>query len=96
MTRRALILGCDERAGLAVIRSLGRAGIEVDVAWPESPSATASRYVRTVFDLPDPKEPASRWLERLTDILGRHQYDLVIPCTDHAVIPIQQNKAREA
>ena len=46
-TGSVLVLGADSRSGLTVVRSLGRAGIAVDMAWPEAGSlALRSRYVR--------------------------------------------------
>jgi predicted ATP-grasp superfamily ATP-dependent carboligase len=46
--RKALVLGNDTRSFLSVIRSLGRAGVEVHIAWhdPDVPAAR-SRYVAT-------------------------------------------------
>ena len=61
---RVLVLGSDTRSFLAVVRSLGRAGIEVHVAWcPADAPALGSRYVHTVHSLP-PYE-----VDRLCDLL---------------------------
>src|SRR6516164_3081302 len=92
MPRSVLVLGCDERSGLTVIRSLGRAGIAVDVGWLTRRFASKSRYVRNVFDLPDPNDGSGNWLDALKDLLINYKYDLVLPCDDRAIIPVQQNK----
>jgi protein-tyrosine-phosphatase/predicted ATP-grasp superfamily ATP-dependent carboligase len=93
-TGRVLVLGCDSRSGLTVVRSLGRAGLAVDIGWPEAGSlAGTSRYVRAVRDIPayDPAdrsvEPA--WKRSLIDLVEDQRYDLVIPCSDPAIIPLQ-------
>jgi hypothetical protein len=92
MVKSVLVLGCDERSGLTVIRSLGRAGIAVDVGWPTHRSPSKSRYVRNVFDLPDPNDGSGAWLDTLKGLLIEYEYDLVLPCDDRAIIPIQQHK----
>jgi protein-tyrosine-phosphatase len=90
--RSVLVLHCDDRSGLTAIRSLGRAGIVVDVGWPTDRCAIESRYVRNVFDLPNPNHGLEVWLDMLKGILSVYNYDLVVPCADPAVIPIQQHK----
>jgi protein-tyrosine-phosphatase/predicted ATP-grasp superfamily ATP-dependent carboligase len=92
MSNSVLVLGCDARSGLAIIRSLGRAGIAVDVGWLTGRLASKSRYVRNILDLPDPSGTSRAWLDALKDLLIKYEYDLVLPCHDRAIIPIQQNK----
>jgi len=89
-----LVLGCDSRSGLTVVRSLGRAGLAVDIGWPDKGSlAGNSRYVRTVIDLPayDPADRSAEpaWKGALIDLVKTRGYDLVIPCSDPAIIPLQ-------
>ena len=93
-TGSVLVLGADSRSGLTVVRSLGRAGIAVDLAWPEACSlAPRSRYVRSLLDIPpyDPADhsPEPPWLRALTALVSERRYDLVIPCSDPAIIPLQ-------
>src|SRR5262245_9593695 len=92
MAKSVLALSCDDRAGLTVIRSLGRAGISVDVSWSTNLCAINSRYVRAVHRLPDPNGPTNTWLEAIKDHVARTNYDLIIPCNDYAIIPIQRHK----
>jgi hypothetical protein len=43
---RALVLDADSDAGIEVVQSLGRAGVEVDARAPEECLAFRSRYVK--------------------------------------------------
>ena len=90
--RSVLVLDCDERSGLTVTRSLGRAGITVDIGWPTQRSAIKSRYVRNIVDLPNPNDASEAWLDALKSLLVEYKYDLIIPCSDRAIIPIQKHK----
>jgi protein-tyrosine-phosphatase/predicted ATP-grasp superfamily ATP-dependent carboligase len=92
MGKSVLVLGCDDRSGLTVVRSLGRARIKVDVGWPVGQCAIRSRYVRNVLDLPDPNDTTGLWLKTLKSLVGQYNYDLIIPCDDRAIIPIQQHR----
>ena len=92
MAKSVLVVGCDDRSGLTVIRSLGRAGIAVDIAWPSHRLATKSRYVRKILDLPAPNNGSGAWLDALIKLLDEHRYDLLLPCDDNAIIPIQRHK----
>jgi protein-tyrosine-phosphatase/predicted ATP-grasp superfamily ATP-dependent carboligase len=93
-TNSVLVLGCDSRSGLTVVRSLGRAGLAVDIGWPEAASlAGSSRYMRAFRDIPayDPADRSAEpaWKRALIDLVERQRYDLVIPCGDPAIIPLQ-------
>jgi protein-tyrosine-phosphatase/predicted ATP-grasp superfamily ATP-dependent carboligase len=89
---RALVLGSDTRAFLTVVRSLGRSGVAVDVAWcPRGAIALRSRYVQHVHDLPLPG--AAGWLEAFRAHVKRERYDLVIPCDDPSLLPLQAHAA---
>ena len=92
--RRVLVLGRDTRAFLAVVRSLGRQGLEVQVGWCDPRAAAAqSRYVRTRHDIPAPSLQRFEWRDRLLEILRREHVDLVIPCNDPSILPLQLHKA---
>ena len=89
-TGRVLILGNDDRVLLAVIRSLGRYGLKVHAAWadPALP-AIESRYLHDFHDLPPYAENDSGWVEALNRLVRTVGFDLVIPCNDYAVLPLQ-------
>ena len=90
-TNKVLVLGSDTRSFLTVIRSLGRAGKQVHVAWCARGSlAKTSRYVTAVHDLERP--PASSWVSQFRDLLDREQFDLVIPCNDPSILPLHEQR----
>jgi protein-tyrosine-phosphatase/predicted ATP-grasp superfamily ATP-dependent carboligase len=94
---KVLVLGRDTRAFLAVVRSLGRRGLEVHVGWcdPRAPAAR-SRYVATIHGIPAASPGNGAWRERMLDILERERFDLVIPCSDPAILPLQRDRAHFA
>ena len=87
--RKALVLGSDNGSFLSVIRSLGRAGIEVHIAWcPEDAPAARSRYVHAVHRLPRPSGDGA-WLEAFASLMDAERFDLVLPTNDPTLIPLQ-------
>ncbi len=95
--RKALVLGDDNRSFLSVIRSLGRAGVEVHVAWyertpQEGSIATASRYVTKRHQLPEYHQKSEDWKLALAALMQHEKFDLVIPCSDPFLIPLQQHR----
>lgn len=89
---RVLVLGHDARAFLAVVRSLGRAGHEVDCAWHEAGGvALASKYLRYRHPVPLPRQGSTEWKHRLVGLLKEYAYDLVIPCTDAGVAALSEH-----
>lgn len=68
---------------LGVIRSLGRGGVQVHIAWHD-PSCVSlrSRYLHKAHSLPVYDEKDSAWKEALCKLMQREQFDLVLPCTD--------------
>ncbi len=94
LTGRVLILGADTRAFLSVVRSLGRYGLEVDVAWcPWNSPSLHSRYIRKVHALPEYRCDDTAWIRSLVELLEREGYDLVIGCNDACLLPLQQHRA---
>ena len=88
---KVLVLGSDTRAFLTVIRSLGRSGKEVHVAWNARDSvAIHSKYVHTTHALSRP--PSEGWQAELKALLDREQFDLVIPCNDPSILPLHDNR----
>lgn len=94
LNRRVLLLGNDDRVLLAAARGLGREGLEVHVAWcdPKSP-ALKSRYVAEFHSIPNYDAASTEWLDALHDLTRTQGYDLVIPCNDYAVVPLQMHRA---
>jgi protein-tyrosine-phosphatase/predicted ATP-grasp superfamily ATP-dependent carboligase len=93
--RRVLILGRGDRAFLTVIRSLGRMGLEVHVGMCHPHDiALRSRFVHAVHDVPAYRRGDDSWLDAMTRLLSDRRFDLVVPCNDHAVIPLQVHQAQ--
>ena len=90
---KVLVLGADDRSGLAVVRSLGRKHIEVHVGWCSPGSVvTCSRYVSMVHDIPSYSATDGRWRDALVSLMKKEAFHLVIPCSDPVLIPLQKNR----
>ncbi len=90
---KVLVIGDDTRSGLAVIRSLGRAGKIVHVApfsW-RSPSLR-SRYVHRVHRLPRYAEERHAWATELAAIVSREKINLVLPCCDRGLLLLAEHR----
>ena len=85
-----LVLGTDNQSFLAVIRSLGRAGYEIHVAWyVDTSDALASRYICARHPLSPYRANDPLWLSEFQNLLASNSINLVIPCTDSVTIPLQ-------
>jgi protein-tyrosine-phosphatase/predicted ATP-grasp superfamily ATP-dependent carboligase len=94
LTRRVLVLGEDTRAFLTVVRSLGRAGLEVHVGWCSRTSAAlSSKYVNRFHRLPAYRADCDEWLAAFNHLLQEQQFDLVVPCSDDTILPLQMHRA---
>ena len=92
---KVLVLGEDTRSFLAVIRSWGRAGLEVYTAWcPLDSPALRSRYVRRNYVLPHYRSDDLEWLDAFCALLKKERFDLVLPCTDAVILPLQLHRER--
>jgi predicted ATP-grasp superfamily ATP-dependent carboligase len=94
MTGKVLVLGKSDSSFLTVIRSLGRRGIDVHIAWcPPTEVARRSRYVRAEHQLPPFRPDDDAWKRALIDLCARERFDLVIPTNDPTIIPLQEHRA---
>ena len=90
---RVLILGQDTNAFLATIRSLGRCGLDVHVAWcPLDAAALRSRYVKEVHHLPAYREGADDWVRAFQALFQEQGFTLVLPLTDDRILPFQLHR----
>lgn len=88
-TGRVLVLGDNDRAGLASVRSLGRAGLQVHlVAFEPGAAARRSRYVHRIHRLGQPLEDPPRFAERVLELLDQQRFDLALPTSDKALVPL--------
>jgi len=96
LSGKVLVLGSDfknYRTCLAIVRSLGRAGLEVHLGWQAADEiAGFSRYVAKKLQLPPYSSDNNDWYESLTAVLKRERYDLVIPANEQACAPLEQNR----
>ena len=92
---RVLVTEVQERAGLAAIRALARAGFVVGGAASSRPAQGHwSRDCHDRWMLPDPRAGTEAYAERLARVLDRRGYDIVLPTTDASLIAVSQHRAR--
>ena len=90
---KVLVLGDDDRSFLTVVRSLGRKNISVHTGWCHPASfALHSKYVTKVHNIPPFSLQNDSWKKTLIDIFQKENFDLVIPCNDLTMIPLQINR----
>jgi protein-tyrosine-phosphatase/predicted ATP-grasp superfamily ATP-dependent carboligase len=95
--RNVLVLGDDTRAFLTIVRSLGRRGINVHAAPANFRSpALESRYIRVIHELPPWIGDGTEWLSAMQALLRDTAFDLVIPCTETTLLPLQHHRAELA
>src|SRR5262245_9152816 len=91
--KKALVLGGGPQVFLSVVRSLGRGGVEVHVAWTEPECISRrSRYIFKAHAIPafEPGNPA--WKPALMELMRTEQFDLVLPCTEREFIACQRQR----
>src|SRR5207244_4966574 len=76
----AVVLDGDTGPGLAVTRSLGKAGWTVLV--PSSSRAERSRFSAGTIDIPDAAGAPDQFAAALRDLGARGGVDMVVPTTD--------------
>jgi protein-tyrosine-phosphatase/predicted ATP-grasp superfamily ATP-dependent carboligase len=90
---KVLVFGDDTRSFLAIVRSLGRRGIIVHAAPANFRSpALRSRYIHAIHDLPPWMGEGGEWLAALTRLLQHERYDLLIPCNETMLLPLQRHR----
>jgi predicted ATP-grasp superfamily ATP-dependent carboligase len=94
MMRKVLVLGSVSRTILAVIRSLGRGGVGVHLAWNDPDCVSLrSRYLHRSHKLPPYSETDPAWLEALAGLMRRERFDLVLPCSDVDTLACHRHRA---
>lgn len=87
--KRVLVLGEDTRSFLSVIRSLGSAGMEVDiVTLLNTTPALKSKYVTNAYKLNYQAFTQIEWSEKVTAIIKDGDYDLIVPCDERSLYPL--------
>lgn len=92
---RVLVTGAEEHQGLAVVRGLGAAGIEV-VACGSSPRslAFASRYATERRTYISPSESAARFVDDVLAIARETQPTLIMPSVETTLVALNAQRAR--
>ena len=81
--KRVLVLGEDTRSFLSVIRSLGAAGMEVDiVTLINTTPALRSKYIKKVYKLNYQAFTQIEYSAKVTAIIEDGDYDLIVPCDE--------------
>lgn len=87
MRHRILVTDAEQRAALALVRSLGRAGHEIHVCAARSRSlAGASRYAVRQAVVRSPLESSDEFLEEVVRLARQWRIDTVIPVTEAALL----------
>jgi predicted ATP-grasp superfamily ATP-dependent carboligase len=90
-----LVTDGEQRAGLAVVRSLGRAGYRCLVGSKDGHSlAGASRFARRDIALPDPLLDPEAYVSAVESLIAAERVDLLIPITDPAVLALLPARKR--
>lgn len=83
MTTTAVVLDGDQRAALAVVRSLGSRGLRVIVCSTRSKSlAGASRWCHNEYVVPNVEIKADALVPALAEIVKQEQASIIFPITD--------------
>lgn len=96
--KKVLVFGDDSRSFLATVRSLGQAGYIVDAApFDLTSPALRSRYLNKIVRLPPYSVAPSSWVEILFGLIDENGYDVIVPCDERALIPlnIERRKLEE-
>lgn len=95
MDRSVLVTDGDQRAALAIVRSLGRAGYECKVASARPRSlAAASRYARGEVTLPDPTADPSGYAAAVEETIRREGIHLLLPVTESSILALLAARER--
>ena len=88
-----LVIGDDIRSFLAIVRSLGRKGVNVHVApFDLSSPALLSKFINNIVSLPRYDFSPETWVAALSDLLKQYEYDLIIPCDERSFIPFIKHR----
>src|SRR5262245_1106494 len=89
MATRVLITDGEQRAALALVRSLGRAGYEVVVAanGPNS-IAGASRHATATAQTPDALREPAAFVAALRHVVRQYEVDVLVPTSEAALLAV--------
>ena len=86
------LVACCSKAGLAVIRSLGRRGVPVfGLSYGGGQSGIASRYLTRSFEVPDPTDDEAGFVTRVLELPKHLHGAVLIPTDDGSLVAISRN-----
>jgi predicted ATP-grasp superfamily ATP-dependent carboligase len=95
LRRRVLVTDGEQRAALALVRSLGRLGCEVYVCSSAADSlAGASRYCRAEIKVHDPLLQPMEFVKDVEAIANKCEIDALIPISEPALLALLPERAR--
>lgn len=90
---KVFVTDASERAALAVIRSLGRKNIEVTAGdSTRFNMGFLSKYCKQRILYPPPEREKTRFAKAILKLIKDDSFDLLIPITDLAMVPIIERK----
>ncbi len=91
---KVVVTDGNNRAALAVTRSLGRLGHQVVVGERRAPAlAQTSRYCAGRFTYPDPVSEPDAFAERVLETVRRERADVVVPMADVTTFSLLRRRA---
>ena len=97
MKARVVVTDGEQRAALAVVRSLGAAGYEVHVCSARAKSlAGASRYCTSSRQVSDPLQAPTAFVDDVKRITSECKADVLIPVTEAALLAILPRRSQFA
>ena len=94
MTLNVLVTDGEQRAALAVTRSLGHAGYRVYTAAASTSLAGASRWSAGKARVPDPLLDPPGFVAVIAELIGRWHIDVLVPITEAALLALLPVRGR--
>lgn len=90
---KVLVTDGDNRAALAIVRSIGQKGHEIIVGEVHQPSlASSSKYCQEQFIYPDPAEAGPEFIKTLQQKIVERAVDVVLPVSEITTCLVTENK----
>lgn len=91
---KVLVTDGENRASLAVTRSLGRKGCQVIVTGAKNNISAASKYCARAYNLPSPMMNEHEYLEGITQIVRDERVQVIFPITEPTIYILSRNRDR--
>jgi predicted ATP-grasp superfamily ATP-dependent carboligase len=95
VSARILVTDGEQRSALAAVRSLGKAGHQVEVCSERGASlAGASRFARADHRVPSPLDDPAAYAEAVAGLCRSREMDLLLPMTDASLLALLPARER--